>query len=306
MSENKENTLSRRQFIKNTSAAVGSSLLLGGSAEQSSLFAENTGKTGAKTKVIMVRDKNALDKNGKPRYEVVLEMLDKAVCTLLDNKDPVDAWKKIIKPADIVGIKTNVCHPNATPPQVEKALKKRVMDAGVKDSKIIIKDRGAWADDFFFKTTALVNVRPMRSHHWSGVGSLIKNYITFDKKPSSYHGDSCADLAKLWFLPICKGKTRLNVLLMLTPQFHSTGPHSFHPKYVWQYNGLIASIDPVAADSVGLRILQAKRKDYFGEDRPLNPPAKHIALADTRHSLGTADPNKIELVKLGDDEGILI
>jgi len=33
----------------------------------------------------------------------------------------------------------------------------------------------------------------------------------------------------------------------------------------------------------------------------LNPPAKHIALADTRYHLGTADPKKIELVKLGWD-----
>jgi hypothetical protein len=32
----------------------------------------------------------------------------------------------------------------------------------------------------------------------------------------------------------------------------------------------------------------------------------HIFLADTRHHLGTSDPNRIELVKLGWAEGILI
>jgi hypothetical protein len=64
--------------------------------------------------------------------------------------------------------------------------------------------------------------------------------------------------------------------------------------------------DPVAVDSVGLRIIEAKRRDYFGDDRPLNPPAKHIALADTRHHLGTADPARINLVVLGDREGLLL
>jgi hypothetical protein len=110
----------------------------------------------------------------------------------------------------------------------------------------------------------------------------------------------------LWELPLVKGKTRLNVLVMLTPQFHSTGPHSFSPKYVWKYYGFLVGFDPVAIDAIGLRIIQAKRKEFFGEDRPLNPPAKHILLADTRHHLGTADPNKIKLIKIGYDKDLMI
>ncbi len=79
---------------------------------------------------------------------------------------------------------------------------------------------------------------------------------------------------------------------MFTPQFHSFGPHSFNPKYVWKYYGLILAFDPVAVDATGLRIIEAIRREYFGDDRPLNPPAKHIAVADTKYHLGTADPAK--------------
>lgn len=75
---------------------------------------------------------------------------------------------------------------------------------------------------------------------------------------------------------------------------------------MWRYWGLAVGVDPVAVDAVGLRIIQAKRREYFGEDRPLNPPAKHIALADTRHRLGTADPAKIDLQVLGERAGLLI
>jgi hypothetical protein len=64
--------------------------------------------------------------------------------------------------------------------------------------------------------------------------------------------------------------------------------------------------DPVALDAVGLRIFQAKRLAHFEEERPFKPPAHHIAFADTKHKIGTSDMRKIELVKLGWKEGILI
>jgi hypothetical protein len=138
------------------------------------------------------------------------------------------------------------------------------------------------------------------------VGSLIKNYIMFVPEPWRYHDDSCADLAAIWKLPIVAGKTRLNVLVMLTPLFHGVGAHHYDRQYVWRYSGLLVSRDPVAADSVGLRIITAKRRAHFGEERRLAPPAKHIALADTRHRLGQSDPRRIELVKLGWSDGVLI
>jgi hypothetical protein len=292
--------LTRRQIIKDAAkAGIGSVLLLNSHVN---LF----GQGDNKTRVVLVRDANVLDNNGNEKPEILQQMFDKAVLSLTGASDIKSAWKKIIKPDDIVGIKSNVWSYLPTPPALEKAIKKRVMEAGVSETNISIKDRGVLNDPVFQKSTALINVRPMRTHAWSGVGSLIKNYIMFTDNPASYHPDSCADLAKLYELPITKGKTRLNILVMLTPLFHGVGPHHFNRKYVWPYNGLILSQDPVAADSAGLRIIQAKRKEFFGEDMPLNPPAKHIYLADTRHHLGTADTNKIDLVKIGYKEGIFI
>ena len=296
----KKKLITRRQFIQDASlAALGSSLVLDAPG---SLWA----KSQKKSRVILMRDKDVFDSNGKLREEIILKMLDEALAALTGKKQPLDAWMTLIAPDDIVGIKTNVWQYIPTTTQVEQALKKRVMDAGVKESQIGIDDRGVLKNPIFLKATALINARPMRTHHWSGVGSLIKNYIMFVPDPSNYHGDTCADLATIWNKPIVKGKTRLNVLVMLTPQFHGVGPHSFNPKYVWKYNGLLVGLDPVAVDSTGLRIIEAKRREFFGEDRPLSPPAKHILLADTRHHLGTANPENIELIKLGYSENILI
>jgi hypothetical protein len=55
-----------------------------------------------------------------------------------------------------------------------------------------------------------------------------------------------------------------------------------------------------------LRIIEAKRRKFFGEERPLPVPAKHIELADTRHHLGNAKRGKIELLKLGYKTDLLI
>jgi hypothetical protein len=305
----KKNPITRREFIKRSSlAAVGGAVFLT-QPEWARLKADGVAEAAGaaeKTKVVLVRNKSVLDEKGRPIYEVVLEMLDAAVNELTGKPDPVAAWKTFIKPDDIVGIKSNVWTFIPTTPQVENALKQRVMDAGVAEADIAISDRGVLRDPVFQKATALINARPMRSHHWSGVGSLIKNYIMFVPDPDNYHDDSCARLATIWNNPLVKGKTRLNVLVMLTPQFHGVGPHNFNPKYVWSYYGLIVSFDPVAADATGLRIIQAKRQEFFGEDRPLSPPAKHIFTADTQYGLGTADPNKIELVKIGYDQDAFV
>ncbi len=292
--------ITRRDFLKgSTSAALAGAFYL-------SLPGKLSARSENKTRVVLIRDRDVLDKLNKPDDAVLSRMLDEAVITLLGEKDPATAWKRLIKPDDIVGIKSNVWHYLPVPQGLEQAIYTRVIDAGVKKKNISIRDRGLLTDSVFQKASALINVRPMRTHYWSGVGSLIKNYIMFVDNPPSYHPDTCADLATIWKLPLVKGKTRLNILVMLTPLFQGSGPHHYNPKYTWAYNGLLVGTDPVAVDATGLRILQAKRREFFGEDRPLDPPAKHILLADTRHGLGTADPEKIELIKLGWQKGVLI
>jgi hypothetical protein len=283
-----------------TAAAVGGALLLNSPVR---IWGSSPEK---KTKVILIRDERIPDYGADPDQNVVQEMLDKAILQLTGARDIKEGWKKIIKPDDIVGIKTNAWSYLATPKELENAIKKRVLDTGVKDENIGISDRGVRNDPVFQKATALINTRPMRTHAWSGVGSLIKNQIMFAERPSAYHDDSCADLATLWELPQIKGKTRLNVLVMFTPLFHGVGPHHFNKEYIWSYKGLVVSFDPVAADSVGLRIIEARRREFFKEDKPLSPHAKHIEYAETRHHLGVADPSKIDLIKLGYKDNILI
>ncbi len=292
-------TITRRDFLKVASAAPLAGALV-------PALKGSSGTAGEKVRVVLVRDENALDASGAPNAEVIGKMLDDGVRALVGQRDAVEAWKTLVRPEDVVGIKTNAWGKLPTPAEVEQALKRRVMDVGVPEGKLSVDDRGVLRNPIFQGATALINARPARTHQWSGMGTCIKNYIQFVPRPSDYHGDTCADLAAIWDLPLVKGKTRLNVLVMLTPLFNMIGTQQYNKDFVWPYKGLIVSRDPVAADATGLRVLEAKRREAFKDDGLLRPTPHHIQLADTRHHLGVSDPVRIELVKLGWSEGILI
>jgi hypothetical protein len=290
--------ITRREFLRKTGAAAivataGVPLLARGEVQKSA-------------KVILIRSENVINGGGTLNGKILEEMLDEAMTRLLDVKTPADAWKKIIRPTDVVGIKTNVWRYLRTPVELENALKTRILAVGVDEKNISIDDWRVLSNPVFAKATALINARPMRAHNWSGVGGCLKNYIMFTPSPSDYHPDSCIDLGAIWNLPAVKGKTRLNVLVMLTPQFNCLGPHHFDKEFTWPYKGLLVGTDPVALDAVGLKIIEAKRRLYFKEETPMRPPVRHIRAAEERHGVGVADLNRIEIMKLGWKADVLI
>jgi hypothetical protein len=305
----KKRIITRRDFLQTTAVSPLAGALVSRQkkpSQQANAVQSVSPEAAEKTKVVLIRDENALVSFKKPNTEVVQQLLDDAVETLFDTEDPRGAWKQVIKTEDIVGIKSNVWRYLPTTSEVEGIIKKRILETGVPEENIGIDDRGVRRDPLFQKATALINVRPARTHDWSGIGGCIKNPIMFSPSPPKYHPDACADLAPLWDHHNLRHRVKLNILLMLSPQFHSSGPHSYADKSVWPYKGILVSQDPVAVDSVGLQIIEAKRLEYFGENRPFQTPAKHIQLAESRHHLGVADPNKIELIRLGWTDEILI
>jgi hypothetical protein len=294
------NVITRRDFLRaGTCLSLGT---LAGLALPGGGFA-NPGK---KSRVVLIRDKDVIDDRERIRPAVLEMMLDKAIAALLDSSSPSAAWNRLVTPGDIVGIKTNVWAYLSTPGQLNSLIRKRLVDAGVKEENVSADDRGVLQNPVFRRATVLVNVRPMRTHHWSGLGTLLKNYIMFAPEPSRYHDNACERLGAIWQLPHVQGKTRLNILVMLTPLFHGMGPHHFSKQHTWSYRGLIVSSDPVAADAVGARIIQGKRNAYFGEERPISPPPRHIVAADARFGLGNSRPERIELIRLGWSEEDLL
>ena len=292
--------ITRRDFMR-----AGSCLAMGGLMGLP-LLGSSPVKKLKQGRVVLIRDEDVLNRKGRPRPGLLQKMLDQAVTTLLEVDDLAVAWRQLVRPTDIVGIKSNVWYYLPTPKPLEAAIQKRLLAAGVKKENMSVDDRGVLRNPVFKRSTALINVRPMRTHHWSGLGTLIKNYIMFIPNPPNYHGNACENLGAIWQLPHLRDKTRLNILVMLTPLFHGIGPHHFSRRYVWRYCGLIVSTDPVAADATGARIIQAKRNAFFGKESPISPPPFHITAADSRFGLGNSRPDQIQLIRMGWEKDILI
>ena len=294
----KEKIITRRDFLR-VAAGTAMAATLG-----SGILGEARAEPTAK--VVLIRNAEILDEQGKIQGEILQSMLDEAIKSLLGTNEPLEAWKKLIKSSDIVGVKSNSWGKLPTPKELEAAIKRRLLDVGVPDKNIDIADRGVLNNPIFLNATALVNVRPLRTHHWAGVGTCLKNYIQFVPNPSAYHDEGCSPLGKIWTYPIVKGKTRLNILSVLTPQFYGRGANFFDKRYVWPYKGLIVGTDPVAVDAIGSHLLQVKRIAFFGEDRALDVPPIHIMVADKQYHLGVSDLSRIQLIKLGWMEEVLI
>ena len=294
-----EGGLTRRDFVVTGSGAAVAGLLglPGGAA------AAGAAET---SRVVLVRDPAVLDDGGRVDARLLARMLDDAVTALLEAPGPEQAWRRLVTADDVVGVKTNVWRNLATPPALEEAIVRRVREVGVAEANVAVDDRGIRTNPVFTRATALINARPSRIHHWAGLGTCLKNYIMFAPRPADHHPNGCESLGAIWRLPEVEGKTRLNVLVMLTPLFHGVGPHAFSPEFTWPYAGLVVGVDPVAVDATGARIMEAKRRDFFGEDRPISPPLHHIVAADRRYHLGNASPERIQLVRLGATEGSLI
>ena len=152
--------------------------------------------------------------------------------------------------------------------------------------------------------TALISMPALKGHWLTGIGTVIKNYILYSGRPSRYHYEKSAKLGEIWLIPGVKGKTRLVLGDALYP-LCDKGPQP-DPRYKWAYNGLIAGTDPVAVETVCLKILTEKRKALRGEPWPISPPPICVEAADKAYGLGTSNMGEIKISQSGWKEGLLL
>ena len=294
----------RRDFIKGAAIGTlgmalygkGNPVFAGAGQDAVPFAAENP-----QSVVVLIRDEKAIGAGDKVDAAVVQEMIDSAVKQFSGEADAAKAWAKYVHADDTVGVKFTRCdwmrvH---TDQAVIDAVVKRVGETGVGKDKIFAQDGGLPVA----KCTALINVPSVKVHTLTGIAASMKNYINFTPAPSKYHAPS-TDLGEIFLLPDVKGKTRLIVVDILRPYF-GPGPQ-INPLHRWNYHGIMVSNDPVAVETVCLNICQAKRNLFKGESWPITPPPDFIAAADKTYKLGTSDPAKIKLIKLGWDKDILI
>ena len=301
----KKRIVTRRDFLKGTAygtigVALGIHPLknISQASEKNSPFdAQNP-----VSRVVLIRNETAVNEAHMIDSASVAQMIDTAVQTLSGEKEPMKAWGTYIRPEDTVGVKYTHCgwmriH---TEEAVVEAIVKRLGTLGIPKSRIHPGDGGIPLD----KCTALINVPSIKVHAHTGIAVAIKNYINFGHNLSSYHSEGSSRLGEIWLKPEVKGKTRLVIVDALRPYF-GPGPQ-INPLHRWDYKGILAGTDPVALDTICLRICQMKRNLFRKEEWLITPPPKSIEAADTKYRLGTSDPSKIKIIRLGWEKEMLV
>ena len=131
---------SRRDFLKEclSGAVLGASGRMG-------LPAPSRPAPGmiTKSKVVIAHDDQLRDAASTVDSHRVLGLLDRAMQSLFDRDQPIETWKRLIRPGERVGLKVNTLGGRglASNLQLIEAICERLQEAGIKASDIVVWDR---------------------------------------------------------------------------------------------------------------------------------------------------------------------
>jgi hypothetical protein len=286
-----QTTITRRDFVRGSVAAVLSASLPAKAWPQ---------RAGRSSTVVLVRDEKVMGAGNAVNEQVLQQMLAQAVMRVTGAKSEGDAWRSLTRPEEVIGL-VPTAHLNPTHQQLVDAVQAALTNAGVA-AKNIRMARGGPEDAR--ACAALIALPALKAHWLTGIGTVLKNYILFSGGPSRYHDTNNSKLGEIWNMPHVKGKTRLILVDALRP-LCDKGPQP-DPRYMWNYSGLIAGKDPVAVETVCLRIITEKRRALRGEPWPLSPPPLCVVAADKEYDLGTSDFSDIKIDRLGWSQDSLV
>ncbi len=290
----KRKALTRRDFLRGTIGAT-----LGASMLGPKFTMARRAPAGA-SQVTIVRDQKAMDAANTVDPAVLKAMLDETLIKYTGEKTAKDAWGRLLMPNDTIGL-VPTPHLNPTHQELVDAVKRSLMEAGFSEGKILNAQGGP---DKPKACTALIGLPGLKAHWLTGIGTVMKLYIMYSGAPRNYHDENSAKLGEIWNYPFVTGKTKLVLVDALHP-LGDKGPQ-VNPRYKWAYNGLIAGTDPVAVETVCLRIIMEKRKEMRGEPWPLSPPPLCVEAADKVYRLGTSNWDDIKVENYGWEEGLLL
>lgn len=121
----------RRAFLE-TGLAAGAALVgLGAKAE------------GEKSRVVVASSGKVFGEGRELKQDVVQALVDAAVCTLAGEKEPAAAWRRFVKPNDVVGIKASCLAGERLSTRIEvvRAIARGLQAAEVRPSRIYVWER---------------------------------------------------------------------------------------------------------------------------------------------------------------------
>ena len=284
---------SRREFVKEMVAGVA---VLGAGTDLA------WGETSAakKSRVVIVRDAKLRTPGPAPDEKRVAALLDHAMQTYFRAQNPVQPWKQVVRPGQVVGLKLNSLGRMLSPSVALVAtICERLQQAGIKAGDIIVWDRGSreleaagfklsnapGAVRFIGSDTAgyedaavrygsvttrlakvltqsdvVINMPVLKNHNIIGVTMAMKNMYGVINNPSTLHGTACNPYIADLNM-VPQIRQRLRFVVGdMMTAVYEGGP-SYRPEYAWNENGLIVGEDQVAIDTISAQIVERKRAE---------------------------------------------
>lgn len=323
------NIATRRQFLRLASGAMVSATLpldavlaAQDQATGESLASRRPRARWQKSVVVTVQDDFVVDAPTiRPR--VLEEMFDSALRMLGRAENASQAWRKFLKPDDIVGIKFNPYGDrvlDSSEPLASVIVNSLIQSGWPADQLVLVDgpgdvaakfktrppqpgwspvevDFGSGQDQlaaFIEQVSAIINVPLLKDDNITGISGCLKN-ITYHliKHPARFHDQGCTPyLGDIYALPQIFTKLRLNIMNGLRVGFHG-GP-LVDPDSVSKAGALWLGRDPIAVDIVCLETLNIARREA-GLPQILPNEADVPALLDAAaKGLGNANLRKIE------------
>lgn len=280
--------MDRREFIKKTALTAGSAILYPHISSCKSMSANG------KSRVVQVTNAS------EPKLtEQLLEMLDKGICSLLDYDKPIEAWQRIVKPGEVVGLKVNCLSGyGSTHTIFTDAIIERLNEAGIRNRDIIIWDRlNKDLEDGGYRIQDRKNNVRIIGNDLKGFGRSLQ---VFGSAASLVCNTIVRECDCIINLPLLKDHSIAGLTMALKNMFGAIhnpnkyhlntgdpyiadvnmlpsirkkvrlhicdaieaqyeGGPSFMPHWRWPMNTLLLSTDPVALDYDGWKIIDAKR-----------------------------------------------
>jgi len=246
----------RRTFLKN---CVGGVVLAGGSRRLLPFLSLQE-----KSKVVIARDAQLRGSGTSPDSSRLEKMLDRSMQALYGRDSATEAWKKVARPGEVVGLKVNCLagRGNSTSVVLTEIICERLQQAGIAPKDIVIWDRlNSDLESGGFK----VGSRPDRVR-------CIGNDTAGYEEDLSIYGSVGSRLAKALTqvcdvvinLPVLKDHGIVGVTMALKNMFGAIhNPNKYHPNagnpYVADVNML-----PVVRQKVRLHIGDAITAQYEG------------------------------------------
>ncbi len=298
----------------------------------------NRAAADGRARVVIARSDALRGAEGRLNTDRLKQLVEQSVMRVTNASDPKKAWQALFSQKDTIGLKASCLPgPGlSTHPELTDVIARQLIEAGIPANQIIIWDRldrelvragfqinrsrqgvRCFGTEMEYENTitfmesvgscfstiqsrlctAMINVPVLKDHDLSGVSIGMKSFYGAIHNPNKYHDNSCDPyIADLNAHPTIRNKLRLILCDAIHAQYHG-GP-ALKPAFRWEYNGVLASTDPVALDRIGCDIIEERRKasgmkSLAAEGRP----PKWLETAAAR-GLGEARREKIEVISL--------